>query len=76
MNLRRKVGELLECRIGGHPVLLRRVKGRYDYQKDAAKCPVCGGLGFPWGGLFHCENRPHYAIISTGQCFVRLVEPK
>lgn len=70
MNLQRKIGEILECRISGHITKLRRVKGRYDYPKgDRCRCPVCKGLGGPWGGLFHCEDGPHKAVISTGQCF-------
>ncbi len=69
-SLRRKIGEILECRISGHRKRLRRVRGRYDYKKgDRCWCPVCGGLGVPWSGMYHCENKPHVAIISTGQCF-------
>lgn len=70
MSLKRKVGEILECRIGGRVTKLRRVRGHYDYAKgDRARCPVCKQLGVPWGGLFHCEDGPHKAVIETGQCF-------
>lgn len=69
-TLRRKIGKILECRIGGYYTKLLRVRGRYDYAKgDRARCPVCRGLGIPWCGLFHCEDGPHVAVISTGQCF-------
>ncbi len=70
MTLWRKIGEILECRIGGEAVKLRRVRGRYDYVNgDCCRCPVCKGLGFPWDGMFHCEDGPHRAVIETGQCF-------
>lgn len=70
MTLKRKLGEILEYRIGGDPVTLRRVRGRYDYENgDRVRCPVCKGLGVPWGGMYHCEDGPHRAIIETGQCF-------
>jgi len=70
MSLQRKIGEVLECRISGYHVKLRRVRGRYKYEKDnRARCPVCKGLGVPWGGLFHCEDGPHKAVIETRQCF-------
>ena len=61
--------------------MLRRVKGRYDYESgDRSRCPICGQLGIPWGGMFHCDydwngspdGLEHKAIISTGQCFVRV----
>ncbi len=75
VNLQRKIGDILECRIGGKVTKLRRVKGRYDYADgDRCRCPVCRSLGMPWGGLFHCENGPHKAVISTGQCF-EIVRP-
>jgi hypothetical protein len=70
MTLKRKIGEILECRVSGHVTKLLRVKGRYDYENgDRCRCPVCEGLGTPWGGLFHCEDGPHKAVIETGQCF-------
>lgn len=77
-SLRRKIGEILECRIDGIPMKLRRVQGRYDYAKgDRCRCPICGGLGIPWSGMFHCESRhAHKAIIPTGQCFVVVREGK
>ncbi len=70
MNLKRKIGGILECQIGGHATKLRRVPGHYDYANgDRARCPVCDGLGIPWSGLFHCEGGPHKAVVETGQCF-------
>lgn len=71
-SILRKIGETLECEIGGCKTILERIRGRYIYDRDKCKCPVCGGLGTPWGGLFHCEFEGyagHKAIISTGQCF-------
>ncbi len=72
----REVGEILKCRISGHETILHRVEGKYDYEKDKCRCPVCGGLGTPWSGMFHCEDGPHKAIIETGECFELLVLAK
>jgi len=73
LSLEREVGELLECVIGGEVAVLKRVEGHYDHEdrENRINCPVCGGLGIPWGGMFHCEfeGNGHKAIISTGQCF-------
>lgn len=71
MTLKRKIGEILECRISGHVTKLRRVRGHYDFENgDKSRCPICGGLGVPWCGLFHCEdNQQHKAVVQTGQCF-------
>jgi hypothetical protein len=72
MGLQRKIGEILECEISGHPAKLRRVKGRYDFESDKSRCPICGSIGIPWGGMFHCEGDHHHkAVIETGQCFVK-----
>ena len=62
----------MECSIEGKAVTLKRVRGKYDYENgDRCRCPICGGLGMPWSGMFHCENDAgHKAIIETGQCFV------
>ena len=69
-GLRREIGEILECRISGRKVFLKRVEGHYDYDKDRATCPMCGSLGMPWSGMYHCEgNEKHKAIVPTGQCF-------
>lgn len=78
MALQREIGEILECDIAGHRTFLRRVKGTYDYEHgDKCICPICGSLGVPWGGLFHCEgNQGHKAIISTQQCFERVAKGK
>mgnify|MGYP001608710521 FL=1 len=44
---------------------------RYDYATDPSLCPVCGGVGLPWAGWFHCDGTCHaIAIIRTGQVFV------
>ena len=70
-DLHREVGQTLDILLSGSEVTLRRVEGHYDYAHgDKCRCPVCGDLGVPWGGLFHCENQPHKAVISTGECFV------
>ncbi len=74
MTLQRKIGGILECRISGHVTNLLRVQGHYDYAKDdRARYPICQGFGMPWGGLYHCEDEPHKAVIETGQCFEILV---
>lgn len=73
-SVRREIGQILECRIGGVHHRLLRVPGHYDYANgDKSRCPICGDVGFPWGGLFHCDgpNKPaHVAVIATGQCFL------
>ena len=69
-SLERSIGETLECTINGASVILKRVAGRYDYTKDKCKCSICGSIGIPWGGMFHCDdNHKHRAVIDTGQCF-------
>ncbi len=76
-SLHRKIGEILECRIDGHPTKLRRVRGHYDKKGNRSKCPICGGLGMAWSGMFHCESvYAHKAVIPTGQCFVVVGEGK
>lgn len=74
----REIGEILECRIGGKHTRLRRIEGAYDYAGDLARCGVCGSVGTPWGGLFHCDgpmtDPPHVCVVETGQCFA-LEEP-
>ena len=69
--LRRKIGEILECRIDGRLTKLRRVRGRYNPAKgNRCRCPICGDLGIPWSGMFHCEGvHAHKVVIPTGQCF-------
>ena len=40
-------------------------------REEESSCPVCGGVGFPWGGWFHCDGTCHaIAVVSTGQVFV------
>jgi len=70
-SLYREIGGILECRIDGRHVFLRRVEGNYDYDKDRSTCPTCGKLGIPWKGLFSCgETDRHVAVVQTGQCFM------
>ena len=69
-SLHREIGEILECHISGRHVFLKRIEGHYDYDEDRSTCPMCGSLGTPWSGMYHCEgNVKHKAIVSTGQCF-------
>ena len=58
LNLKREISGILECTIGATPISLKRVTGHYDYDdnKNRINCPICGGLGMSWGGLFHCEG--------------------
>lgn len=53
-------------------VILDPFRYKYDYPKDKCKCPVCGGLGIPWGGWFSCERCSCVALVDTGQAFVRI----
>lgn len=54
---------------GTGDIVLESVEGLYEYDKDSTKCGVCGGLGMPWRGWFHCEDGDHVAVIETGKCF-------
>lgn len=48
-----------------------RVGAHYDYENNASRCGICGGLGMPWGGWFSCEDEPaHVALVGTGECFL------
>ena len=41
---------------------------RYDYDVDKVTCPVCGSLGIPWAGWFHCDGKcTGIAWIETGE---------
>lgn len=57
----------------GGTITLRPIEGSYDYKTHGATCPICGGVGFPWGGWFSCDNGPsigsHIAVIADGRCF-------
>jgi hypothetical protein len=50
---------------------------RYDYATDKARCPVCKGLGFPWGGWFSCDDCGAVALVAAfgewpaGQTFIQ-----
>lgn len=56
----------------GRYTALNLVQFKYDYDAgDRCDCPVCKGLGIPWGGWFHCEDCSCIALIETGQCFVK-----
>ncbi len=56
-------------RVGGGRIQMRSVPGHYDYENDKCICGVCGGLGMPWKGWFHCEDGDHVAVVRTGECF-------
>ncbi len=47
-----------------------RVAGRYDYEADKCRCPVCGGIGAPWFAWFSCYQCPAIALIDGGPCFL------
>ena len=44
----------------------------YDYANgDPCRCPMCGGLGIPWAGWFHCDGPCRgIAWIETGEFLV------
>lgn len=42
---------------------------KYDYEKNAAICPVCGGYGIPWGGWFNCQCCTAVALVEGGEVF-------
>lgn len=52
-----EIGEILEAEDGHDVIRFRRIEGHYDYSNAPCKCPVCGGLGIPWGGWFHCDSK-------------------
>ena len=67
----------------GLPLTINGLKGewvqvnlKYNYKKNATKCPFCHGLGNPWGGWFHCMDRGYeecgVALVEDGRCFMRL----
>lgn len=48
------------------------VAATYDYAKaNRCRCPVCGDLGWPWAGWFHCESVRCglVAVVGDGRCF-------
>jgi hypothetical protein len=52
------------------------VPQRYDVQADPLYCPVCGGVGIPWRGVYHCDGTCQaIASVATGQVFVPVASP-
>jgi hypothetical protein len=52
------------------------VPQRYDITNDPLHCPVCGGIGIPWAGWYHCDGTCHAkALVGTGQVFVPVAPP-
>ena len=44
---------------------------RYDYATDPGHCPLCGGVGLPWRGIFHCDGTCHaIALVESGRTFL------
>jgi len=69
----------------GKPILIHRLDGywsqspkhHYDYTKNKSQCPVCGSVGFVWGGWFSCDGGrrlEHIAVVETGDVFVRAAQ--
>jgi hypothetical protein len=53
----------------------QRVAGkRYNYAADKCRCPVCGGIGYPWAGWFNCDDCPAKALVETGEVFMPVSE--
>ncbi len=54
------------------PSTYRLIEARYD--PAANVCPACGGLGWPWGGWFHCDSSDRacgcIAVIADGRAFL------
>ena len=44
----------------------------YQPEQSRTRCPICGGLGVPWAGWFHCEDCCAIAIYDGGATFVPL----
>ena len=43
----------------------------YDYATDPVHCPICGGVGIPWAGYFHCDGLCHaLAVVADGRTFL------
>jgi hypothetical protein len=61
------LGEIVE--IAGLGMMVC-VFGQYDYEADKCHCPVCQGIGYPWGGWFRCDVCPAIALVSSGECFM------
>lgn len=51
-------------------VALDMVHLKYKYEESKCDCPVCGGLGIPWGGWFHCQDCTAIGLLESGQMFV------
>jgi hypothetical protein len=50
---------------------------RYDYVKTPGQCPICGGVGLPWRGWFHCDGRCHaIAMVADGRTFLPVPAPR
>ena len=63
-----KVGELVEIPDLGPRIKVAQV---YSYDEDPSRCPVCNGLGFPWGGWFSCDDCSAVALVKTGETFIK-----
>lgn len=53
------------------PQLWQLTTARYAYAVDPTHCPICGGMGIPWKGWFHCDGTCHaIAVVADGRTFL------
>jgi hypothetical protein len=60
------------CTIAGAgDTLWQETTARYVYTDDPGHCPICGGVGIPWDGWFHCDGACHaIAVVADGRTFL------
>ena len=44
---------------------------RYRYKVSKITCPLCTGVGCPWGGWFTCDSCGAVALVDTGETFIK-----
>ena len=56
---------------GAGPRLWQLTTATYDYANAASRCPICGGVGLPWQGWFHCDGACHaIAVVADGRTYL------
>jgi hypothetical protein len=66
----------MQTRIHGVDGWWQETTARYDYKNDAHHCPICGGRGIVWAGIFYCDGPCHaIAIVTDGRTFLPAAQP-
>lgn len=48
----------------------------YDYATAPSTCPICGGVGWIWGGWFSCDAHCRaIALVADGRTFLPVARP-